>query len=334
MTDFGDSLFSDVASQIRRPVIKIDPRIQKISFRSAELGVYKSFYIYLPPDYDAPERQAERYPVLYLFRGHESEWVNLHEDSSRGGRSIVDVYLDLFETGQVGRMILVCPGISSSDFKVPGLLVNFQQPELAKGAQGVGTGRFESYFIRELMPFIDTHFRTIPVSRHRGVDGFSLGGFQSIKIAAQYPQLFATAGAYDGTFLYASQDGKQISSNDKLLGVEIFDPAFGLPRNMEFAAANNPANLIMNGPIESLSTLFWMIQAGPQGAEPFDSNYYRGKHLADLLAARHIPNRVPLVIPNGRHNWATADTHMSITLPIHWQVLSGRSEYLATWYLR
>jgi hypothetical protein len=37
-----------------------------------------------------------------------------------------------------------------------------------------------------------------------------------------------------------------------------------------------------------------------------------------------VANRVPLVIPDGRHNWATADRHMAVTLPYHWQILEGQ----------
>ncbi len=309
----------------RRFPIQIDPRIRKVTFYSALLGVVKSFYVYLPPGYDAPERQAERYPVLYLFRGHEREWVNLHEDGSRKGRSIVDVYLEACRAGQVGQMILVCPGISSDDHKIPGLLVNFKQPELARGSGGVGTGRFEDYFIRELVSYIDAHYRTLPHRQHRGVDGFSLGGFQAVKIAAQYPEFFATVGAYDGTFFYANESGSRVSRKDRLFLAGLFDPAFGRPRDMSYGAANNPANLIINSPPHTLATLFWMIQTGPEAAEPADANFHRGRYVAGLLAARGIPNRVPLVLPEGRHNWATADRHMAMTLPLHWQVLSGQS---------
>lgn len=246
----------------------------------------------------------------------------MQEDSSRQGRSIVDVYLQALRQSQAGPLILVCPGITSDDNRIPGLLVDFKQPELAKGSKGVGTGLFQSYFINELLPYVDQKYRTLGTG-HRGVDGFSLGGFQAVKIAAQYPELFASAGSYDGTFFYASPDGEWVSPKDALFRAGVFDPAFGRPRDFAFAAQHNPANLIINSSPADLAKVFWMIQTGPESAEPSDANFYRGRYIANLLKEKGSPNHVPLVVPDGKHNWATADRHMAVTLPFHWQVLSG-----------
>ncbi len=246
----------------------------------------------------------------------------MQEDSSRQGRSIVDVYLQARLRGEVGPLILVCPGTTSNDNRIPGLLVDFKQPELARGSKGIGTGLFQRYFIEELVPYLDKNYRTLG-DGHRGVDGFSLGGFQSLKIAAQYPDLFSSAGSYDGTFFYATPEGEWLSPKDALFRAGLFDPAFGRPRDFAFAALHNPANLIINSAPKDLAKVFWMIQAGPESAEPSDANFYRGRYIARLLKEKGSPNHVPLVIPDGKHNWATADRHMSITLPFHWQVLSG-----------
>ena len=135
---------------------------------------------------------------------------------SRHDQTVIDVYRELLQAGKVGPMILVFPGISSDDNRVPGLLVNFREPKLAAGAPGIGTGKFEDYFIGEVIPYVDKHFRTIATRNGRGVDGFSLGGFQAIKIAAQYPHLFRSAGSFDGTFLYASDKGKSIRKTDRI----------------------------------------------------------------------------------------------------------------------
>lgn len=290
--------------------------MRRISLRSGVLGVRKVLYVALPPAYDAVDG---RYPVLYLLRGHEREWVNAHEDASRRG-TVVDVYRELLAAGAVGQMILVFPGLTSDDGSVHGMATNFRARELAPDVAGLGTGRFEDYIVRELVPLIDALFRTLPDRRHRGLDGFSLGGFMAVKLAAQYPALFATAGAYDGTFLYATPRGRRVKA-DRVFSASFLDPVFGVPRDQAFAAANNGANLIIKSRPGEVQGVRWLIQYGPKGLEPMGSNYYRGAYLRDLLTTKGIVHDLPAVIPDGAHNWATADRHLRATLPLHWAIL-------------
>jgi enterochelin esterase-like enzyme len=299
----------------------IDPRARRINIASAVLGINKSFYVALPPGYSSAANSRQRYPTLYLFRGHEREWVHRQQDHSRHGKTVIDVYRELLEEGQVGPMILVFPGTSSDSNRVPGLLVNFRQPALIRREPGIGTGQFEDYFVRELVPYIDNHFRTIPHRRARGVDGFSLGGFQSIKIAAQHPELFCSAGSFDGTFLWATNQGKGVRVRDRVLNNPMFDPVFGTPRDLEHVAANSPANLIATGGRSPLADVQWLIRSGPEKAEPWQSNYYRAQHVIGLLGARNIENGVEAVEPEAIHNWHWADRHIATTLPLHWQAM-------------
>jgi len=139
----------------------IDERVRRITIDSEILGVTKSFYVALPSGYYRIINSQQRYPTLYLFRGHEREWVHRFQDNSRHGRTVIDVYRRLLEEGKVGPMIIVFPGISSDDNRVPGMLVNFREPTLVKDVPGIGSGRFEDYFLHELVPYVDAHFRTI-----------------------------------------------------------------------------------------------------------------------------------------------------------------------------
>src|SRR5262249_35911229 len=156
--------------------------------------------IYTPPDYAM--RPGLRFPAIYLFRGHETEWINKNQDSNRGGKNVIDVYEQLRAAGQVGPMILVFPGISSDDDSVSGMVTNFKSPELTSAA-GIGNGRFEDYLLQNVIGYVDANFRTVPTKGGRGVDGFSLGGFMSAKIAGQHPELFKSAGVFDGTHFYS-----------------------------------------------------------------------------------------------------------------------------------
>ncbi|HEX8682375.1 MAG TPA: alpha/beta hydrolase-fold protein [Ardenticatenaceae bacterium] len=300
-----------------------DTRIQTVTLESEALGVTKQFYLYTPPGYD--ENAEARYPVLYLFRGHEREWVNPYEDGTRAGTNVIDVYETLLEAGDVGPMILVFPGISSADNSVSGLLTDFQHPELVPedDQPSVGTGQFESYFINDVIPYVDATYRTVATREGRGVDGFSLGGFMSAKIAAEHPDLFRTVGAFDGTYLYADPTCQLISPQDTLFynpqNDWLYGPAFGpFPtRDSAYAAENNAPNIVCNSTPEAMQSLTWLIQYGPESSEPTDANYLRGAHLMGHLEAKGVTNGLEPVLAGG-HNWRTADEHMRQTLPLHY----------------
>jgi S-formylglutathione hydrolase FrmB len=275
--------------------------------------------VYTPPTYRS---NRQRLPVLYLFRGHENEWINPHQDSSRQGRTVIDVYEELMQEGRVGPMILVFPGISSDDNSLSGLLVNFKYPDIHPKA-GIGSGRFADYFLHELMPFVDGHYRTSP--RARAVDGFSLGGFMALKTAAQYPQVFCSAGAYDGLFFWDDPDDTHtIGMIDQTFRNPIFDQAFGAERDRRYAAAHNPMNLIRNGEQAALQRVTWLIEYAAEVREPNDSNFYRGDRLCTLLAEKNIVNQGRGELKTSGHSWWCADEHMRHVLPLHWQALSAR----------
>ena len=287
------------------------------------LGVAKEFYVYTPPRYSASRKR--RYPVLYLFRGHEREWIDKNHDTTRGGKNVIDVYEALLAQGDVGPMILVFPGISSEDNSVPGMLTNFKSPELTTAA-GVGNGRFEDYFINDVIGHVDANYRTIATKAGRAVDGFSLGGYMSVKIAAQHPELFTSAGAFDGTHFYATADGAAVDAArdaNTFAANSMFDPAFGKPRDTAFAALNNGPNLVSNTIREAVQSVRWFIQYGPRRGEPMQSNYFRGDYLVSLLTDKGATNEIAAVLEGG-HNWKTADEHMRQTLPLHWRALAPR----------
>jgi Putative esterase len=290
-----------------------DRRCRHITFFSPALGINKSFYIFVPPDLT----DGQSVPALYLLRGHEREWINTQEDSSRGGKNVIDVYERLRAVGHLGPLILVFPGMTSDDNRVPTLLVNMCAPQLTS-ASGIGSGRFEDYFFQDLIPYVDAHFPTIADRRRRGVAGFSLGGAMAIKAVAQRPELFATASAYDGTFLYAIAGGQRVRANDPVLRNPMFDPAYDVPRNMPFIAGISASNLIMRGDATTLSRVTWLIGYGSEQLEPWHANFYRGEHLVRCLRARGIDNALPRAgFPGGNHTWRTADEFMAVTLPLH-----------------
>lgn len=298
---------------------QLDRRAQPIVLRSKALGISKRIYVYTPPGY---ARRRDRLPVLYFFRGHEREWINPAQDSSRAGHTVIDVYEELLAGGAVEPMLLVFPGISSVDNSISGLLTNFKHPGLTS-KPGIGSGRFEDYLMQDVIPYIDRRFRTRPGAR--ATEGFSLGGFMAVKIAAQHPDAFVAVGTYDGLYFWDDPaDPHSIASSDVTFRNPMFDPAFGAAgqRDRGYAAANNPSNLIRTGDATRLRGISWMIEYGPEASEPGDSNFYRGDHLCRLLAAKGIHNQGRGELKTGTHTWQCADEHVRHVLPLHWAALS------------
>jgi S-formylglutathione hydrolase FrmB len=300
-----------------------DPRASSVRFYSHVLGVTRGLYIYLPPEYGSARRQ--RFPVLYLLRGHEREWVNPREDESRSGATAIDGYERLRAAGQIGPLILVMPGLASDDNSVPGMLTDFRSPERAAHAPGIGSGQFQRFFFEELLPFVDGRYRTIPAAR--AVAGFSLGGYMAVKAAALRPELFASVGAFDASIPYVSDGGRSARPGDALFAPPMFDAPFGLPRDPGHLAAHNPIALLMRADAAALRRISWIIQYGPEQIEPWGSNFYRGEYLLRALAAIGVANAAPVAaLPDGQHTWRIADRHLEETLPIHWRALSARMQ--------
>ncbi len=283
--------------------------VERVTFFSPALRIHKSMNIYLPPGYGGG---TEYYPVVYLFRGHEREWINRDEDASRRGRNIQDVADELYAQGKIGKMILVMPGLSSEDNTIPGLGVNFVQVSAAGGKAGVGSGQFEDFLLQDAIPFVDSHYRTIPSRTQRGVDGFSLG------------ELFGSAGAYDGTLMWLDLDDPRTpgSLDDQTwLGSSLFDPAFGRPRNVLAMLRYNPCNLMRDASPDRLALLatcqFLIHSAGNEQA----GNLRRSQHMVQVLNSQGLANSFQDIrlSPNAEHNWYFADEHMRLTLPLHWQ---------------
>ncbi len=198
-------------------------------------------------------------------------------------------------------------------------------PQHAEHALGIGSGRFADYFFDDLIPYVDTHFPTIAGGRARAVIGFSLGGAMAIKAAAQRPDLFASAGAYDGTFLYALDGGRRVRASDPVIHNPMLDAAYDVPRNTRFIAANSATNLIVRGGGAALSRVTWIVGYGPKHREPWHANFYRGEHLVRCLTARGLASTLSHAdFPDGDHTWRTADAFVELTLPMHDRAL--RSE--------
>ncbi|NTU91184.1 MAG: esterase [Chlorobiaceae bacterium] len=134
----------------------------------------------LPPSYDG----KRRFPVIYLLAGFASTGVSFMNFSF--GRPTVPEMLDtLMRKGTMPEAIVVMPDCMT---RYGG----------SQYVDSTATGPYESYLTEELIPWIDSHFQTIPDRRHRAVAGKSSGGFGALRLGMRHPGLFAAVACHSG----------------------------------------------------------------------------------------------------------------------------------------
>jgi len=146
-------------------------------------------------------RTDGRYPVLYLLHGH----ANI-EDNWFTKVGIQDAYDRLSAAGRLKPLIMVSPEIDNSWGMNLGA-----EPRLVGNPDDIKnnswTGPFEDWLIKELIPFIDGHYPTIPDRDGRYVGGQSMGGLAALHLAFRHPDLFSKVGGHMPALRAAGEAG-------------------------------------------------------------------------------------------------------------------------------
>lgn len=153
-------------------------------FYSQVTHAWRRMYIYLPPGYDANPRV--RYPVLYLQHGageDETEWTH-------AGRAQFIMDNLIAEKKAVPMIVVMNNGFAIRPGTTP-----------ATGLAGMANrfAVFEEVLIKESIPEVDVHFRTIADREHRAMAGLSMGGMQTYMIGTTHTDLFSYLGIFSGT---------------------------------------------------------------------------------------------------------------------------------------
>jgi len=152
--------------------------VQQVLFPSPSTKAQRRAFVYTPPGYD--RNQRERYPVLYLQHGwgeDETAWWNQGH-----ANLIMD---NMIAAGKVRPFIIVMTYGMTNEVR-PGGLASFD------------IHPFQTVLVNELVPYVDTHFRTLADPRHRAMAGLSMGGFETKAIAPKNLDKFAYIGLFSG----------------------------------------------------------------------------------------------------------------------------------------
>ena len=65
-----------------------------------------------------------------------------------------------------------------------------------------GTGHYLTYLCDEIVPWVDTHYRTLPEARHRAITGKSSGGYGAMVVPMLRPDRFGALATHAGDALF------------------------------------------------------------------------------------------------------------------------------------
>jgi enterochelin esterase family protein len=168
--------------------------IRAVWYRSGTMDSLRRMHVYTPPGY---ESSTDQYPVLYLLHGGGDEdagWSTI----GRAG-FIVD---NLLAARKALPFLVVMPNGS-----IP-LPANLPRPTPGsppspefRAAMLANQDRFASELLKEVVPYIEKHYRTKAGPENRAIAGLSMGGGQTLRILTTHPDEFAYVGIWSaGSF--------------------------------------------------------------------------------------------------------------------------------------
>jgi endo-1,4-beta-xylanase len=195
------------------------PGLKHMTFFSNSMQKEIGYAIYLPPGYIYEENlknsRAGAFPVIYWLHGKGG-------DETSGFRvRFPEMYHKAIIEGKAEQAIIVFPnGGNYSMF-----CDSYNDTILA-----------ETALIEELMPIIDSTYKTIKSGTARAIEGFSMGGFGAVKLSFKYPDLFSSVITYAGSFHDLDTVSKKRS--------EVFERMFH--NNVDYFQKNSPYIIAKN----------------------------------------------------------------------------------------
>jgi diacylglycerol O-acyltransferase / trehalose O-mycolyltransferase len=285
---------------------QLSSRLTELVLKTDALRTPTRVRVLLPDGY--AEHPTRHYPVLYLLHGGFDNYASW---TDKGAAEQITAGAPL---------IVVMPDDGNG-----GWYTNWRN-----GGRG-GPPLWETYHIRQLMPWIDATYRTIPERQGRAVAGLSAGGFGAMSYAARHPDLFAWAGSYSGALdivgnlpvaaAIASAAVADGGCPDDVFGSRVFEERVW--------RAHNPRDLAENLRGTELYVAAGNGQSGPYDTGPRLDPVEQQTH--DMSVAFHQRLR-ELGIGHvwndygpGTHTWPYWQRDLRETLPLMLNTLTGNT---------
>lgn len=144
-------------------------RMESLAHNLIGISPVRGVTIYLPNGYDTSGR---RYPVIYFLNNFKETETAPFDNSD--AQAVFDAAI---AQGAIKDVIVV-----TADFSTPlGSSWYVNSPV---------TGNWQDVMVRELVPYIDGHYRTLATSASRGIAGDRMGGYGAIRFGMTNPETF------------------------------------------------------------------------------------------------------------------------------------------------
>jgi enterochelin esterase-like enzyme len=267
-----------------------DVRIK--NYYAKSINAWRHIFVYTPPTYDADTKT--RFPVLYLQHGggeDERVWTEMGrthlilDNLLAAGK--IKPFIVVMETSAVGAPGAgrgAAPGAPPAPGAAPA-----GAPGAGRGPSGPPGGAYGQLMVNDLIPWVDSHFRTLADKDHRAMAGLSMGGGQTANVTMNNLDKFSYIGLFSG--------GAAIGMAGRgRAGAPSAAPAAPAPfdiKTIYSGAMADPA--AFNKKVKVLFMSF--------GTEPPLENPEGLKRHQDQLIAAGITNSYVYISPGTTHEW-------------------------------
>ena len=227
--------------------------LSKVWYNSPALQLTRRMYVYTPAGYE--DNKKTKYPVLYLLHGSggdEDAWTQL-------GRAptIMD---NLIAQGKAKPMIVVmtngnptqeaemgCTPLSASQpgrppvaqAAAPGAAPSAVSGAISGRNGNPNSGRFEESLVKDVIPFIESHYRVLKDKNNRAIAGLSMGGGHTQTVTLNYPDMFAYIGVFSMGIRNMNDDLENQFKVLKSKNPTLYYVAVGKADNLTFTSTQN-----------------------------------------------------------------------------------------------
>ena len=229
---FTAPVSAQMATEVPEVVAGAKPvTLEKITIHGVALegnlegdAVDREVLVYLPPSY--LKEKKRRYPVVYALHGY-----SIGAQQWSGEIHVPQTIEGAFARG-APEMIVVLPDSKTAH-------------NGSMYSSSATTGDFENFIARDVVSYIDTHYRTIANRTSRGLVGHSMGGYGASRIGMKHPDVFGSLYIMSPCCLSARSAGPANPANEEALAAvktpeDSAKLPFGLRAQLASAAAWSP----------------------------------------------------------------------------------------------